>query len=159
MIDHLRRSAFISRRGNQLRRDFGRAIAKLPSLEGREPSDHDVANRLNVTVPDYRLLLATTQAPSCESLDCQYSDRNSAFADDTPDPFQDLVRGDLLGRITGTVKRLPTREALVVQLFFFEELPLEEIGSMLDISAARVCQIKRVALSKLKPDLASLLVD
>lgn len=159
MIDHLRQSAFISRRGNQLRRDFGRTITKLQSLEGREPSDREVAKRLNLTVENYRLLLATTRAPSFESLDHQYSDRNSVFADDTPDPFQNLVRSDLLSRITESVTRLPTREALVVQLFFFEELPLEEIGSMLDISAARVCQIKRVALGKLKPGLAGLLAD
>jgi RNA polymerase sigma factor for flagellar operon FliA len=39
---------------------------------------------------------------------------------------------------------------MVLQLYFVEELNLEEIGHTLDIGAARVCQIKKAALDKLR---------
>ena len=52
------------------------------------------------------------------------------------------------------VVRQPEREALVLQLYFVEELNLEEIGQTLDIGAARVCQIKKSALDKLRGKLS-----
>jgi RNA polymerase sigma factor for flagellar operon FliA len=45
---------------------------------------------------------------------------------------------------------LPEREAMVLQLYFVEELNLEEIGEVLGVGAARICQIKKAALAKLK---------
>ena len=39
---------------------------------------------------------------------------------------------------------------MVLQLYFFEELNLQEIGRTLDVSAARVCQIKRDAMAKIE---------
>src|SRR3546814_2356220 len=48
------------------------------------------------------------------------------------------------------IGQLPEREAMVLQLYFVEEMNLEEIGQTLDIGAARVCQIKKVALTKLR---------
>ena len=48
------------------------------------------------------------------------------------------------------IGKLPEREGLVLQLYFVEELNLEEIGQTLDIGAARVCQIKKAALDKLR---------
>ena len=45
---------------------------------------------------------------------------------------------------------LPEREATVLQLYFVEELNLEEIGQVLGVGAARVCQIKKAALEKVR---------
>ena len=42
------------------------------------------------------------------------------------------------------------REAMVLQLYFVEEMNLEEIGLTLGIGAARVCQIKKAALDKVR---------
>ncbi|VAW04614.1 RNA polymerase sigma factor for flagellar operon, partial [hydrothermal vent metagenome] len=42
------------------------------------------------------------------------------------------------------------REGLILQLYFVEEMNLDEIGKTLDIGAARVCQIKKAALEKLQ---------
>ena len=42
---------------------------------------------------------------------------------------------------------------MVLQLYFREELNLEEIGQVLGVSAARVCQVKAGALKALKAKL------
>ena len=49
---------------------------------------------------------------------------------------------------------LPEREAMVIQLYYVEELNLEEIGLVLGVGSARVCQIKAAAHTKLKRALA-----
>jgi RNA polymerase sigma factor FliA len=48
----------------------------------------------------------------------------------------------------------PEREAMVRQLYLVEELNLEEIGQTLGVGAARVCQIKKAALDRLRKSLA-----
>lgn len=55
--------------------------------------------------------------------------------------------------LTAQIGNLPKREALVLQLYFVEELNLDEIGAVLDVGAARVCQIKKAALGKLRAGL------
>jgi RNA polymerase sigma factor for flagellar operon FliA len=42
----------------------------------------------------------------------------------------------------------------VIQLYYVEELNLEEIGQVLGVGSARVCQIKAAAHAKLKKALA-----
>ncbi len=39
---------------------------------------------------------------------------------------------------------------MVLQLYFSEEMNLEEIGVTLNVGAARICQIKKTALSRLR---------
>ena len=57
--------------------------------------------------------------------------------------------------IAAAVGSLPEREAMVLQLYFVEELNLEEIGQVIGVGAARVCQIKKVALTKMRAKLGS----
>jgi RNA polymerase sigma factor for flagellar operon FliA len=64
-----------------------------------------------------------------------------------------MERESLKAALTKCIGELPQREALVLQLYFVEELNLEEIGQALDIGAARVCQIKKAALDKLREKL------
>ena len=65
-----------------------------------------------------------------------------------------MERESLKGALAKCIGELPEREALVLQLYFVEELNLEEIGQTLDIGAARVCQIKKSALDKLRGKLS-----
>ena len=51
--------------------------------------------------------------------------------------------GDLL-------ELLDERDALVLQLYFVEELNLEEIGEVLGVTVGRVSQLKKAALGKLR---------
>jgi RNA polymerase sigma factor for flagellar operon FliA len=39
---------------------------------------------------------------------------------------------------------------MVLQLYFVEELNLDEIGDTLGVGAARICQIKKAALDKMR---------
>ena len=51
------------------------------------------------------------------------------------------------------IGELGEREAMVLQLYFVEELNLDEIGQVLNVGAARVCQIKKAALEKVRATL------
>ena len=48
------------------------------------------------------------------------------------------------------MRTLPEREALVIQLYYVEELNVYEIAEVLEISNGRVSQIKKSAIEKLR---------
>ena len=60
-----------------------------------------------------------------------------------------------IDRLIAAVAALPEREAMVIQLYHVEELNLEEIGQVLGVGSARVCQIKKSAHDRLRKALAS----
>ena len=52
--------------------------------------------------------------------------------------------------LSANLKQLNEREQLVLNCYFEEEMQLDEIGDILDVSAVRICQIKKRALQKLQ---------
>jgi RNA polymerase sigma factor for flagellar operon FliA len=154
MIDALRRSATMVRSAIRRRREFAAARAALEGSLGRHATDAEMAERLDLTVEAYRLAANATQGIRQESIDDVYSDHSEWFADDAPDAFDHLARVRLKAAVSAAIGALPPRQALVLQLYYVEEMNLEEIGMTLDVGAARVCQIKKAALAKVRTSLA-----
>lgn len=154
MIDNLRKSATLVRSAIRRRREFGAVASRLAGGLGRPPTDAEMAVALEMTVEAYRAAADTTHALRYESLDEVYSDHSEWFADDSPDAFDNLARSNLRGAVTAAIAELPAREALVLQLYYVEELNLEEIGQTMNVGAARICQIKKSALDKVRRKLA-----
>ena len=76
------------------------------------------------------------------------------FADVEDRADQALEREGLKAAIAEAIRTLPERDAMVLQLYFVEELNLDEIGETLGVGAARICQIKKAALDKVRKNLA-----
>ena len=49
-----------------------------------------------------------------------------------------------------SLEDLSQKEALVIQLYYVEELNVYEIAEVLDVTTGRVSQIKKSAISKLR---------
>ena len=153
MIDALRRAATMVRSAIRRRREFGAARAALEGQLGRPATDAEMAARLEMTIEAFRAAAETTTAARHESIDDVYSDHSGWFADPDPDAFDRLASSGLRTAVSAAVADLPHREALVLQLYFVEELNLDEIGATLGVGAARICQIKKAALTKVRAQL------
>jgi RNA polymerase sigma factor for flagellar operon FliA len=153
MIDQLRKGATLVRSAMRRRREWGQVRSSLEGLLGRPATDAEMAEKLEITIELYRAGMAVTHSAQFESIDDVYSDHSDWFADDTPDAHDQLQSRSMQTAIAAAVKTLPEREAMVLQLYFVEELNLEEIGQVLGVGAARVCQIKKAALGKLRSKL------
>ena len=154
MIDHLRRHATICRSAMVRRRELAAVRARLEARYGRSPSDAEMAEEMRLDPADYRALVDDTQAVRQESLDEVYSDQSMWFADVEDRADQALEREGLKAAIARSIKALPERDGLVLQLYFVEEMNLEEIGQTLGVGAARICQIKKAALDRLRASLS-----
>lgn len=154
MIDELRRQATISRGAMKRRRDYAKTVSTLTQELARAPEPAEIAERLGVPVAKLRTDYADVQSVQFDSIDDVYTDEAPWFMDDGPDAFEALAEGELRETLIAAIAALPTREAQVIQLYYVEELNLEEIGQVLGVGAARICQIKKSAHEKLKKALA-----
>jgi RNA polymerase sigma factor for flagellar operon FliA len=154
MIDHLRRSASQARSGMVKRKEIAVARKALEADLGRAATDAEMAKAMDLDATSYREAVAAAEAVRHESLDEVYSDQSMWFADLEERADEAIDRERLKEKLGDSIALLPEREAMVLQLYFVEELNLEEIGQVLNIGAARVCQIKKAALDKLRGSLS-----
>ncbi len=150
MIDHLRRHATIARSAMARRKQLTAARRTFEQRTGRTPSEAEIAAELGLDAAAWLDFVEGTEVVQHQSMDEVYSDQSMWFAD-VADRADDVLERESLKRaIAAGISELPEREAMVLQLYFVEEMNLEEIGLTLDIGAARVCQIKKSALDKLR---------
>jgi RNA polymerase sigma factor FliA len=154
MIDQLRRDARMCRSGMANRRKLATVRAALENSLHRHAADSEMADALDIGLGDYHSMIQSAQAVQQDSLDEVYSDHATWFADTADSADQQILQSQLKTALAENIGRLSTREALILQLYFVEEMNLDEIGETLSVGAARVCQIKKAALEKLKVKMA-----
>ena len=150
MIDHLRRHATICRSAIVRRRELAQVRARLEGRLGRSAGDAEMAEEMEMSAADYRAMVDDSQAVHQESIDEVYSDHSMWFADVEEQADTAFDRERLQAAVADAIRTLPERDAMVMQLYFVEEMNLEEIGQTLGVGAARVCQIKKAALDKMR---------
>lgn len=150
MIDELRRVSRLCRSGMANRRTLVATRKRLEQRLMRTPHDAEVAEALNLDPVAYHQFVGSTQNVQLDSIDDSYTDHDIWFADNEDSVDVKLENAELTRALADNIASLNEREALVLNLYFVEELNLHEIGDVLHLTPARVCQIKKVALGKLR---------
>ncbi|URW75550.1 sigma-70 family RNA polymerase sigma factor [Sphingomonas donggukensis] len=153
MIDELRRQATLTRGAMRRRKLYTDTVASMTDAIGTRPTDLMVAETLGVTLEKLRTDYVTAEAVRFESVDDVYTDDGPWFISDEPSAFDQLADADQRDALIAAIAELPEREQMVIQLYYVEELNLEEIGQVIGVGAARVCQIKKAAHDRLKKGL------
>ncbi|SBV34684.1 RNA polymerase, sigma 28 subunit [uncultured Sphingopyxis sp.] len=148
MIDQLRREADVGRSAMVAAKRIQAMRGTLEQQLMRAPTPAEMAVAFDMTAEDYFALERNATHGRSTSLD-ELTDIGAFLAaDEDAGADERCEQEDLMGALRQCVGRLSEREQMVLQLYFFEELNLHEIGLTLDVSAARVCQIKREAMIK-----------
>jgi RNA polymerase sigma factor for flagellar operon FliA len=74
-------------------------------------------------------------------------------------PFDSVRARQDAASLAYGIARLPEREKLVITLYYYEDLSMKEIGSVLGITESRVCQIHAKALAHLRSRLNGALIN
>lgn len=150
MIDHLRREARMCRSGMASRRELARIRNELEDKLHRHASDAEMAEAMGLDAESYHAKVASSLSQQLDSIEEVYSDHDGWFADLAAGADCEYDAAELRKDLAACLAELAEREALVLQLYFVEELNLDEIGTILGVGAARVCQIKRSALIRMR---------
>lgn len=151
MLDEMRKGDWVPRSVHKNSREIALAMSAIEKQTGREASEPEVAEQLGVTLSEYQKML---QDVNCAKL-VAYEDVLESNEISTNETVQDSVfetvsESQFSNKLVDMIKQLPEREALVLSLYYDEELNLKEIGLVLDISESRVSQIHSQALHRLK---------
>lgn len=154
MIDALRKASHVSRSAMTFQKRLRAAEDELSRQLGRSPGEGELAAALGMDRESFRTAADQARSVDLESMETVYSDQNIWFADPAESADNRAERLQQRDRLAAAIDALPPREAMILQLYFIEEMNLDEIGQTLNIGAARVCQIKKAALAKLHRQLA-----
>ena len=72
------------------------------------------------------------------------------FTSSDNNPEEDVNEVELQELLKKALTELSEREALVIQLYYVEELNVFEIAKVLEVSTGRVSQIKKSAIGQLR---------
>ncbi len=154
MIDQLRKQSNISRSAMQFQKKLREVKEALAQKLGHAPNQVTLAAAMDMDLESFRVAIDNAEAVDLQSMDEVYSDQNIWFSDSSEKADDRMERHQRQRMIADAIGSLPERDGLILQLYFIEEMNLEEIGQTLDIGASRVCQIKKAALEKLHQILA-----
>lgn len=152
ILDELRRQDW---RPRTVRQDSHRqrdALRALTRTLGRAPNEQEAAQALGLDAAGYQQYLLHETAEEMLSFD-EVLQEAVGEARHTPGPEEAyMVRRSLEQVLAG----LNEKEQRVIQMIYEFELSYKEIAAVLDLSDARVCQLNKSALAKMK---AALLRD
>lgn len=162
MLDELRANDFVSRGMRQSARQVAGAIQALEQRRGRAPREAEVAEELQLPLADYQQLLQDIHG--CQLVhvdDFETPDEAAGFLDRhaareggaTDEPLALLMKKGLRQQLLRALQALPERDQLLMGLYYDEELNLREIGAVLGVSQARVCQLHSQAIARLRASL------
>ena len=72
------------------------------------------------------------------------------LVDDAPGPLQIVETQDLKMHLAEAIEELPWREKVVMSLYYYEELTMQEIGQVLELTLSRISQIHTKAILHLR---------
>ena len=150
ILDELRRQDWRPRAVRQQSHKLRDAVRALTRKLGREPTEHDIMSGLGLTAEAYQAYLMDENAELIASFDEVLQE--SVSNDTAPSPEEQLV---VRRSLEQALRGLDEREQRVVQMYYEFELSYKEIAAVLDLTDARVCQLNKAALNKMKAVLQS----
>ncbi|HPU99041.1 MAG TPA: sigma-70 family RNA polymerase sigma factor, partial [Candidatus Hydrogenedentes bacterium] len=68
----------------------------------------------------------------------------------TPDPLKMAQKRERQEKLVEAILKLPEQQQIVLNLYYYEELTLKEIGMVMNVTESRVCQIHSAAMKALR---------
>jgi RNA polymerase sigma factor for flagellar operon FliA len=156
IIDQLRKQDWVPRSLRAKVRDIKECYESLEARSGKQATDEEVAEKLNMGVDELQKTLMQSYTFQVISLDEQIMETvrwDSSIRKEDANPEHEYVDKELREILTEHINRLSEKERLVLTLYYYEELTLKEIGKVLGVSESRVCQIHSKALMRLRTNL------
>jgi RNA polymerase sigma factor for flagellar operon FliA len=150
ILDELRRQDWRPRSVRQDSHKTRDAVRALTRKLGREPNDKEAADALGISQDEWRQFLLDDCAEELLSFDDMLQESTERAASSPGPEEQYAVRRSLEQALSA----LNEREQRVIQMIYEFELSYKEIAAVLDLSDARVCQLNKSALAKMKAALA-----
>ncbi len=154
IVDHLRRSSNLCRTTIAMKQKIDKTILGLERKLQRAPSDDEVAKVLDLAPEELRKWKQAFESSRHQSIDEMHEAHSSWFVSREPNPEESLNDQEMKQGLRKQLSKLSEREALVMQLYYVEELNVYEIAEIFGVTTGRVSQIKKSAIGNLRKSMA-----
>ena len=153
ILDYLRKNSNLCRATIKMKKMSEKASLMLRHKLGREPDNNEIAKELNMTTEKYYEWTNAFEANVIRSLDDSYDEYSQWFVTKEMNPEENINHTELRNGLKEVLGKLEGNEALIIQLYFVEELNVYEVAEVMNISTGRVSQIKTSAIKRIREEL------
>jgi RNA polymerase sigma factor for flagellar operon FliA len=156
ILDSLRTLDWSPRELRRKAREIDASVQRLTARCGRTPHEGEVAAEMKMTLSEYQHLLGDLKSLELGTLNAERSqdsgEEELAYVPSRAeeDPLFQYLRGEMHGRLREAIDRLSERERLILNLYYFEELTMKEIGQVLGVVESRISQVHASAVVHLR---------
>jgi RNA polymerase sigma factor for flagellar operon FliA len=155
ILDKIREEDFLPRSIRKKIKDIKAAQEHLKQELGRTATTAEVAKYMDMEPEKVNQLLA--EDTTMTSLyDKKGSSEDSVEIIDTIEdtyklnPMEQVEENNIKVELEKALKKLPERERVIMVLYYQENMTLKDIGTAINVSESRVCQLHAQAIMKLK---------
>jgi len=160
VLSELRSRDFLGRTTRRKIRDLEKAYLKLEQKHGREVTDEEVAEEMDMDLEQFYKIKRMSSISFVSFEEIGHASRsepsalsNSLVSGDADDALSLTTMKEIKATIAKNIDLLPEKEKLVVSLYYSDELTMKEIGQVLNITESRVSQIHAQAIIHLRSKL------
>jgi RNA polymerase sigma factor for flagellar operon FliA len=156
ILDGLRELDWVPRSLRRKKKDIEGAYHTLQQQQGRAATDEQVAVHLGIPLEELHKNLDDLKGVTLGTFievgeDGEGESLISFVPDpDAEDPSQTFQASEIKEILLDAMEVLPKKEKFVVQLYYFDELTMKEIGTLLNITESRVSQLHTKAMLRLR---------
>ena len=162
ILDQIRKMDWIPRTIRQKQKKIDSVIREIEARSGRNATDEEIAEGLGISGDEYVEWQSQMKITNVVSLN-EFLEQGSEVSNEAShtksaqfDSPEEVLERDELKRILAEALELLTeKERKVIVLYYYEELTLKEISSILEVSESRISQLHTRALQKMKTKLGS----
>lgn len=155
ILDRIRAQDFLPRSVRKKIKDIKAATEKLKQELGRMPTTTEIAREVDMTADKVSQLLSEDTTTTSIYEKRGNTDDSMEIIDTIEDtrklnPQEETEEKDVKRQLEKALQRLPERERVIMVLYYQENMTLKEIGTTLNMSESRVCQLHAQSIMKLK---------
>lgn len=162
MLDELRGRDWAPRSARKKRASIEAARAAIEAKLKRAPTETELAGEMGISLENFHQTARESAARSIVSIEDLKNSNNESIRPDLMeiiggskknDP-ENILRGEETRQtLIDALDELPGNERALIELYYYEELTMKEIGAIMSISESRVSQLRSKCLRRLKTKL------
>ena len=155
ILDQIRKNDWIPRTVRQRQKQIDAAIKEIEAQTGRPAKDEEIAAAIGISDEELLEWQSQMKVTNVVSLN-EFMEQGSEIPNDSSQPNhfempEEVVEQEELKELLKDALELLTeKERNVILFYYYEELTLKEISSILEVSESRVSQLHTRALQKMR---------
>lgn len=156
IIDTLRREDILPKNVREQAKKIERAYVEMEAALGRMPTDAEMAKEIGMTLDAFYDILEKLKGITLVSMDSEILNKKGekfSFEDiigEEGTALIDFEKEEARKTLASFIELLEKDERAVLELYYWDDLTLKEIGEVLGISESRVCQVHTAVMLKLR---------